>query len=45
MRGSRDHLATVERDGDWYIAHCAEIPGANGRLLFADGLNQGSSLV
>ena len=21
----------VERDGDWYIAYCAEIPGANGQ--------------
>ena len=23
--------AIVERDGPWYIAHCAEIPGANGQ--------------
>jgi len=23
--------AIIERDGDWYIAYCAEIPGANGQ--------------
>jgi predicted RNase H-like HicB family nuclease len=23
--------AIVEHDGDWYIAYCAEIPGANGQ--------------
>jgi len=22
--------AIVERDGPWYIAYCAEVPGANG---------------
>ena len=21
----------IERDGDWYIAYCAEIPGVNGQ--------------
>ena len=21
----------VERDGPWFIAHCAEVPGANGQ--------------
>ncbi len=21
----------IERDGEWHIAHCAEIPGANGQ--------------
>lgn len=26
-----DFTAIVERDGDWYIAYCAEIPGANGQ--------------
>ena len=25
--------AIVERDGDWYIAYCPEIPGANGQGL------------
>jgi predicted RNase H-like HicB family nuclease len=23
--------AVIERDGDWYIAYCPEIPGANGQ--------------
>ncbi len=23
--------AIIEKDGDWYIAYCAEIPGANGQ--------------
>lgn len=40
MRGACDKVrepmaseftAIIERDGDWYIAYCAEIPGANGQ--------------
>lgn len=23
--------AIIERDGDWYVGYCAEIPGANGQ--------------
>ena len=23
--------AVIERDGDWYIGHCPEVPGANGQ--------------
>ena len=26
-----EFTAIFERDGDWHIAHCPEIPGANGR--------------
>lgn len=26
-----DFTAIIERDGDWFIAYCAEIPGANGQ--------------
>jgi predicted RNase H-like HicB family nuclease len=26
-----EFTAIVERDGGWYIAYCAEIPGANGQ--------------
>ena len=26
-----EFTAIVERDGDWYIAYCAEIPGVNGQ--------------
>jgi predicted RNase H-like HicB family nuclease len=25
-----EFTAIIERDGDWFIAYCAEIPGANG---------------
>jgi predicted RNase H-like HicB family nuclease len=26
-----EFTAIVERDGPWYVAYCAEIPGANGQ--------------
>ena len=26
-----EFTAIVERDGPWYIAYCAEVPGANGK--------------
>ena len=26
-----DFTAIIERDGEWYIAYCPEIPGANGQ--------------
>jgi predicted RNase H-like HicB family nuclease len=26
-----EFTAIIERDGDWYIAYCAEIPEANGQ--------------
>lgn len=26
-----EFTATIEQDGEWYIAYCAEIPGANGQ--------------
>ena len=26
-----EFTAVVEREGDWYIACCAEVPGANGQ--------------
>jgi predicted RNase H-like HicB family nuclease len=26
-----EFTAVVERDGDWYISYCAEVPGANGQ--------------
>lgn len=26
-----EFTAIVERDGAWYIAYCAEVPGANGQ--------------
>jgi predicted RNase H-like HicB family nuclease len=26
-----EFTAVIERDGDWHIAYCPEIPGANGQ--------------
>ncbi len=26
-----EFTAIIERDGDWFIAYCPEIPGANGQ--------------
>jgi predicted RNase H-like HicB family nuclease len=26
-----EFTAIIERDGDWFIAYCVEIPGANGQ--------------
>ena len=26
-----EFTAIIERDGAWYVAHCPEIPGANGQ--------------
>jgi predicted RNase H-like HicB family nuclease len=28
---TNEFMAVVERDGKWFIAYCAEIPGANGQ--------------
>jgi predicted RNase H-like HicB family nuclease len=28
---ANEFTAIIERDGEWYIAYCAEIPGANGQ--------------
>ena len=27
----KDYTAIVERDGEWFIAYCAEVPEANGQ--------------
>ncbi len=26
-----EFTAIIERDGEWYVAYCLEIPGANGQ--------------
>jgi len=32
LGGMRNEFtAVIERDGEWYIAYCPEIPGANGQ--------------
>ncbi len=28
---SNKYTAVIERDGEWYIACCPEVPGANGQ--------------
>jgi predicted RNase H-like HicB family nuclease len=28
---ANEFTAVVERDGEWFIAYCPEIPGANGQ--------------
>ncbi len=28
---SNEFTAVFERDGDWYIGYCPEVPGANGQ--------------
>ena len=28
---SNTYTAIFERDGEWYVAYCPEIPGANGQ--------------
>jgi predicted RNase H-like HicB family nuclease len=27
----RNEFTAIERDGEWYVAFCPEIPGANGQ--------------
>ena len=31
-----EFTAIVERDGPWFIAYCAEVPGANGQGMTHD---------
>ena len=31
-----EFTAVIEKDGDWYIAYCPEIPGANGQGVTHD---------
>ncbi|MFH1486209.1 MAG: type II toxin-antitoxin system HicB family antitoxin [Chloroflexota bacterium] len=28
---SSDFTAVIEQDGEWFIAYCPEVPGANGQ--------------
>ncbi len=28
---ANEFTAVIERDGEWFVAYCAEIPGANGQ--------------
>jgi predicted RNase H-like HicB family nuclease len=38
-----EFTAIVERDGDWYISYCPEIPGANGQGRTAEECRQSLS--
>lgn len=31
-----EFTAVIERDGDWHIAYCPEVPGANGQSRTKD---------
>ena len=31
QRMRNEFTAVIERDGEWYVAYCPEIPGANGQ--------------
>lgn len=35
-----EFTAIIERDGDWYIAYCPEIPGANGQGITVEACRQ-----
>ena len=35
-----EFTAVFERDGEWYIAYCPEIPGANGQGLTREKARQ-----
>ena len=35
-----EFTAVIERDGDWYIAYCPEVPGANGQGRTKDEAKQ-----
>jgi len=35
-----EFTAVIERDGDWHIAYCPEVPGANGQGRTEDEAKQ-----
>ena len=35
-----EFTAIIEKDGEWYIAYCPEIPGANGQGRTVDECKQ-----
>jgi len=35
-----EFTAIIERDGEWYVAYCPEIPGANGQGMTKDECRQ-----
>ena len=37
---AHQYTAILERDGDWYVGYCPEIPGANGQGRSKDEARQ-----
>lgn len=35
-----EFTAIIERDGDWFVAYCPEVPGANGQGRTKDECRQ-----
>jgi predicted RNase H-like HicB family nuclease len=35
-----EFTAVIEKDGEWYIAYCPEVPGANGQGYSIDECRQ-----
>jgi predicted RNase H-like HicB family nuclease len=35
-----EFTAVIEHDGDWYVAYCPEVPGANGQGRTKDEAKQ-----
>ena len=35
-----EFTAIIERDGEWYVAYCPEVPGANGQRRTKDEARQ-----
>ena len=35
-----EFTAVIEKDGDWFIAYCPEIPGANGQGTTKDAARE-----
>ncbi len=35
-----EFMAIIEREGEWFIAYCPEVPGANGQGRTKDGARE-----
>jgi len=35
-----EFTSIIEQDGDWYIAYCPEVPGANGQSRTQEGARE-----
>lgn len=39
-RMRNEYTAIIEKDGDWYVARCPEVPGANGQARTIEELKE-----